>query len=132
MPVGELWQQALLEWSQLSSDADAVFDKTVAINCHDLEPKVTRESVRIKQVPSPTCPFPEQETNPLKRPALEKALHYMGLTAGMLLKDIRISHAFIGSCTNGRIEDLRAVAKVLEGRKIASHVRGSLCPAQQW
>lgn len=53
MPVGELWQQALLEWSQLSSDADAVFDKTVAINCHDLEPKVTWESVRIKQVPSP-------------------------------------------------------------------------------
>lgn len=77
-------------------------------------------------------PFPEQETNPLKRPALEKALHYMGLTAGMLLKDIRISHAFIGSCTNGRIEDLRAVAKVLEGRKIASHVRGIIVPAQQW
>lgn len=73
-------------------------------------------------------PFPEQETNPLKRLALEKALHYMGLTAGMLLKDIRISHAFIGSCTNGRIEDLRAVAKVLEGRKIASHVRGIIVP----
>lgn len=52
----------------------------------------------------------------------------MGLTAGMLLKDIRISHAFIGSCTNGRIEDLRAVAKVLEGRKIASHVRGIIVP----
>ncbi|EHR6549408.1 3-isopropylmalate dehydratase large subunit [Salmonella enterica] len=129
MPVGELWQQALLEWSQLSSDADAVFDKTVAINCHDLEPKVTWE-ISPDQTGSITgrVPFPEQETNPLKRLALEKALHYMGLTAGMLLKDIRISHAFIGSCTNGRIEDLRAVAKVLEGRKIASHVRGIIVP----
>lgn len=129
MPAGELWQQALQEWSQLSSDADAVFDKTVTIDCLDLEPKVTWGIS-----PDQTCaitghvPSPEHETHPLKRLALEKALQYMDLLPGTPVSDIRISHAFIGSCTNGRIEDLRAVAKVVAGRKIASHVRGIIVP----
>lgn len=129
MPTGELWQQALQEWSQLRSDADAVFDKSITIDCRDLEPKVTWGIS-----PDQTCaigghvPFPEQETQPLKRLALEKALQYMDLRPGTPLSDIRISHAFIGSCTNGRIEDLRAVAKVVAGRSIASHVRGIIVP----
>lgn len=129
MPVGELWQQALSEWATLRSDPDAVFNKTVQIDCSELEPKVTW-GISPDQTTTITgeVPDPEKESNLIKQQAIRKALQYMGLTAGTPLRDIKITHAFIGSCTNGRIEDLRSAAAVIQGRKIASHVRGIIVP----
>ncbi|OON42067.1 3-isopropylmalate dehydratase large subunit [Izhakiella australiensis] len=129
MPDGELWQLALRDWETLRSDPDAQFDKSLEIDCSDLMPKV---SWGIS--PDQTCsiggcvPDPAGEANLIKRQAIEKALRYMGLTPGTPLQHIQITHAFIGSCTNGRIEDLRAAAAVVAGRKIASHVRGIIVP----
>ena len=129
MPVGELWQQALAEWRTLRSDDDAEFDRRLTIDCSDLEPKVTWGIS-----PDQTCaisgrvPDPANESDLVKQQAIKNALHYMGLQAGTPLADIAITHAFIGSCTNGRIEDLRAAAAVIGARKIAPHVRGIIVP----
>lgn len=129
MPVGELWQQALAEWRTLRSDDDAVFDRQLTIDCSDLEPKVTWGIS-----PDQACaisghvPNPADEPDLVKQQAMKNALHYMGLQAGTPLADIAITHAFIGSCTNGRIEDLRAAAAVIGTRKIAPHVRGIIVP----
>lgn len=129
MPVGELWQQALAEWRTLRSDDDAEFDRRLTIDCSDLEPKVTWGIS-----PDQTCaisgrvPDPANESDLVKQQAMKNALHYMGLQAGTPLADIAITHAFIGSCTNGRIEDLRAAAAVIGARKIAPHVRGIIVP----
>jgi len=129
MPTGALWQQALAEWSQLRSDPLAVFDKTVQIDCSELDPKVTWGISPDQTSPiGGAVPDPEQEPDLIKQQAIRKALQYMGLTAGTPLREIPITHAFIGSCTNGRIEDLRSAAAVLQGRKIASHVRGIIVP----
>ncbi|MEB5974253.1 3-isopropylmalate dehydratase large subunit [Pantoea dispersa] len=129
MPVGELWQQALAEWRTLRSDDDAEFDRRLTIDCSDLEPKVTWGIS-----PDQTCaisgrvPDPANESDLVKQQAMINALHYMGLQADTPLADIAITHAFIGSCTNGRIEDLRAAAAVIGARKIAPHVRGIIVP----
>jgi len=129
IPNGELWDQALARWSTLYSDPDAVFDKTVEIDCREIEPKVTW-GISPDQTGSigGSVPFPGKKPDPLKQQAIKKALQYMELAPGTPFRDIRISHAFIGSCTNGRIEDLRAAARVLAGRKIAPHVRGIIVP----
>lgn len=129
MPEGELWLAGLAEWQGLHSDQDAVFDKTVDIDCSALAPKVTW-GISPDQVCTITghVPDPAVETDMIKRQSMEKALHYMGLLPGTPLCDIPITHAFIGSCTNGRIEDLRSAAAVIKGRKIASHVRGIIVP----
>ncbi|QKJ88088.1 3-isopropylmalate dehydratase large subunit [Paramixta manurensis] len=129
MPDGELWQQALNEWQGLRSDPAARFDKTVVIDCRDLEPKVTWGISPDQTGTITDCiPDPEHESDLVKQQSMKKALQYMGLKPGTPLRDIHITHAFIGSCTNGRIEDLRSAAAVIQGRKIARHVRGIIVP----
>lgn len=129
MPTGALWEQAKAEWKTLRSDAGAKFDRAIELDCSDLEPKVTWGIS-----PDQTCaigdsvPDPQLEPDLIKQQAMQAALKYMGLEPGMRLSDIAITHAFIGSCTNGRIEDLRAAAAVIGDRKIARHVRGIIVP----
>jgi len=129
MPTGALWEQAKAEWMTLRSDNGAKFDRAIALDCSDLEPKVTWGIS-----PDQTCaiggcvPDPQYEPDLIKQQAIQAALKYMGLEPGMRLSDIAITHAFIGSCTNGRIEDLRAAAAVIGERKIARHVRGIIVP----
>ncbi|MBU4682470.1 3-isopropylmalate dehydratase large subunit [Cedecea davisae] len=129
VPKGDMWEQGLLYWRTLHSDAGAVFDKEVALDCAGLAPRVTW-GTSPDQGGSITdlVPDPVTEANPAKRRDIENALTYMGLEPGTPLSEIAISHAFIGSCTNGRIEDLRAVAQVLRDRKIAPGVRGIIVP----
>jgi len=129
MPKGELWEQALSHWRQLRSDDDAVFDQDIVLDCADIAPKVTW-GISPDQVGSISgcVPNPADEPNLSKRRDMESALRYMDLKPGTPFSQIPITHAFIGSCTNGRIEDLREVAKVLEGKKIAEHVQGIIVP----
>jgi 3-isopropylmalate/(R)-2-methylmalate dehydratase large subunit len=129
IPRGALWQQAVRYWGTLHSDADAVFDKTVLLDCCSLQPQVTWGISPDQCSKISGCVAdPQLARDPLKQQAIRTALNYMGLTAGQALTSIPITHAFIGSCTNGRIEDLRQVAQVLAGRKIDSHVRGIIVP----
>ena len=128
-PKGELWNKALRAWADLHSDEEATFDKEVRLNAENIEPMVTwGTSPDQAVVIGGTVPDPSDETNPLKRKDLERALNYMGLEAKMRMQDIEISHAFIGSCTNARIEDLRAVATVVRNRKVADGVRAMIVP----
>ncbi|WP_058971091.1 3-isopropylmalate dehydratase large subunit [Type-D symbiont of Plautia stali] len=129
MPTGALWEQAKSAWLTLRSDPDAKFDRSISLDCSDLEPKVTWGiSPDQTSAISGCVPDPAQETDLIKQQALHTALHYMGLEPGTPLSHIAITHAFIGSCTNGRIEDLRAAAAVIGERKIARHVRGIIVP----
>ena len=129
IPTGQLWEQAVCYWQQLASDLNAKFDKTIELDCELLEPKVTwgispDQALSINgQIPDP-----QQETDVIKRLSMQKALAYMDLQPNTSLRDIKITHAFIGSCTNGRIEDLRSAAAILNNRKIAKHVRGMVVP----
>ena len=129
VPKGGMWQQALAHWRTLHSDEGAVFDKEVVLDCANLTPRVTwgtspDQGGSITDI----VPNPADEQDPSRRRDMQHALAYMGLDPGMPLSGIPISHAFIGSCTNGRIEDLRAVAQVLRDRKIAPGVRGIIVP----
>lgn len=129
VPKGDMWDQALLYWRTLHSDPGAVFDKDVTLDCARLAPRVTwGTSPDQGGSITDSVPDPIAEANPAKRRDIENALTYMGLEPGTPLSEIAISHAFIGSCTNGRIEDLRAVAQVLRDRKIAPGVRGIIVP----
>ncbi|WLI76297.1 3-isopropylmalate dehydratase large subunit [Kosakonia sp. H02] len=129
IPTGALWRQARQAWSALHSDPDAVFDKTVTLDCRVMTPKVTWGVSPDQTCSIDSCvPSPDQERDRVKRQAMENALRYMALTPGMPLRGLPITHAFIGSCTNGRIEDLRAAAAVVRGRKVASHVRAIVVP----
>ncbi len=129
MPTGALWEQAKSAWLTLRSDPDAKFDRSISLDCSDLEPKVTWGiSPDQTSAISGCVPDPAQETDLVKQQALHTALNYMGLEPGTPLSHIAITHAFIGSCTNGRIEDLRAAAAVIGERKIARHVRGIIVP----
>lgn len=128
-PKGVLWEQALKYWQTLCSDTGAVFDSEVILDVQNIAPMVTwgispDQAVNIDGI----VPDPEQENDTQKAIAMRKALEYAALKPGMLLTDIRITHAFIGSCTNGRIEDLRSAAEVVRGKKIASHVRAMVVP----
>lgn len=123
------WTQAVKAWRNLASDADAVFDREVHLDAASIEPMVTWGTSPDQAAPiSGKVPDPLQEPEPERRRDLERALNYMGLTPGRALADIAIDRAFIGSCTNARIEDLRAAAEVVRGRRIAAHVRGMIVP----
>jgi 3-isopropylmalate/(R)-2-methylmalate dehydratase large subunit len=128
-PKGELWEQAIMAWRQLKSDCGAVFDRHIELTCNELEPMVTW-GISPDQATSINGIIPSEEKLPdfIRPDDYHKALNYMSLHSGTKLQDIKISHAFIGSCTNARIEDLRAVATVLKGRKIAPTVRGIIVP----
>ncbi|ROM59236.1 3-isopropylmalate dehydratase large subunit [Pseudomonas poae] len=128
-PKGELWEQALVSWRQLYSDADAVFDQEVQLDAGTLEPMVTWGTSPDQAAPiGARVPDPQDISDPILRQDMRRALSYMGLQAGMPLSDIVISHAFIGSCTNARIEDLRDAARVVRGKHVAEHVRAMIVP----
>jgi 3-isopropylmalate/(R)-2-methylmalate dehydratase large subunit len=123
------WDAAVEHWKSLRTDDDAVFDKEVVIDASTLTPFVTWGTNPGQGLPlGASVPSPESFDDPVKRQAAERALEYMGLTAGTPLRDIKVDTVFVGSCTNGRLEDLRAVASVLEGRKVADGVRMLVVP----
>ncbi|NOX28344.1 MAG: 3-isopropylmalate dehydratase large subunit [Gammaproteobacteria bacterium] len=122
-PKGEDWDKAVAAWADLHSDDDAVFDCEVVLNAADIEPQVTWGTSPEMVAPiSGSVPNPEREPDSVKRIGMERALEYIGLNADMLMTDIAIDKVFIGSCTNSRIEDLRAAAEVAKGRKVADSV----------
>ena len=128
-PKGELWEQALVGWRRLYSDAGAVFDREVHLDATILEPMVTWGTSPDHAAPiGARVPDPQAISDLILRQDMRRALNYMGLEAGMELRDIVISHAFIGSCTNARIEDLRDAASVVRGKRVAEHVRAMIVP----
>lgn len=128
-PAGEMWDRAVAEWLALASDADAVFDAQVELDVSAIAPHVSWGTTPEETLPvTGAVPDPAAEPDPARRIRLQKSLDYMGLTPGMALRDIAIDKVFIGSCTNGRIEDLRRAASVLDGRRIAATVQGIVVP----
>ncbi|WP_124380104.1 3-isopropylmalate dehydratase large subunit [Pseudomonas synxantha] len=128
-PQGALWEQALRQWRTLRSDEAAVFDREVQLDAATLEPMVTWGTSPDQAVPiGARVPDPQHISDPIVRQGMRRALDYMGLEPGMPLSDIVISHAFIGSCTNARIEDLRDAARVVRGKQVADHVRAMIVP----
>jgi 3-isopropylmalate/(R)-2-methylmalate dehydratase large subunit len=128
-PQGEDWTAALDYWRTLVTDDDAAFDKVVRIDASTLAPFVTWGTNPGQGVPlSASVPSPEDYADEADRSAAERALEYMGLTAGTPMKDITVDTVFIGSCTNGRIEDLRAAAAVFDGRHVADGVTALVVP----
>lgn len=122
-PSGELWEQAAQSWRGLVSDADATFDEVVVLKAEDIEPQVTWGTSPEMVAPiTGNVPDPAQELDSTKRGNIQQALEYMGLQGGTAIKDIKLDCIFIGSCTNSRIEDLRAAADVVKGKKVASSV----------
>ncbi len=119
-PRGELWEQAIESWRGLHSDADAVFDTEVQLHGADIEPQVTWGTSPEMVAPiGGAVPDPASEADPVKAEAMQRALEYQGLAPGTPIADIRPDKIFIGSCTNARIEDLRAAASVVRGRRVA-------------
>ncbi|MGD9955435.1 MAG: 3-isopropylmalate dehydratase large subunit [Candidatus Nanopelagicales bacterium] len=128
-PQGAEWDAAVAYWRTLVTDDDAVFDKVVRIDAATLAPFVTWGTNPGQGVPlSATVPSPEDFSDESERTAAERALEYMGLEAGTPMKDIAVDTVFIGSCTNGRIEDLRAAAEVMRGRTVAEGVQALVVP----
>ena len=123
-PVGPHWDQAVTYWRTLHSDPEAKFDAVVMIDAADIRPQVTwGTSPEMVVAVDDRVPDPDKEKDPAKRDAIEKALVYMGLKPNTAINDIRIDKVFIGSCTNSRIEDLRAAAAVVRGKFRASNVK---------
>jgi 3-isopropylmalate/(R)-2-methylmalate dehydratase large subunit len=123
-PTGAMWDQAVAWWQTLVSDADAVFDHEVVLDAADIQPQVTwGTSPEMVVAVTGRVPDPADATDAVKRNDWERALTYMGLTANTPMSEIAIDKVFIGSCTNSRIEDLRAAAAVIKGRKKAANVK---------
>ncbi|MDQ3157034.1 MAG: 3-isopropylmalate dehydratase large subunit [Actinomycetota bacterium] len=128
-PTGEDWDAAVEHWNSLLTDDDAVFDKEITIDASTIAPFVTWGTNPGQGVAlSGNVPDPAEIENDNERVAAEKALVYMGLEAGTPMKDIKVDTVFIGSCTNGRIEDLRVAAKLIEGQKVADDTRMLVVP----
>ncbi len=128
-PKKENWEKALEYWNNLKSDEGANFDKEINLSGNDIKPMVTwgtspQDVVTIDG----KVPNPENETDPDKKNSIERSLKYMGLNSDVSVQDIKIDKVFIGSCTNGRIEDLREAAKILKDKKIANHVNAMVVP----
>ena len=128
-PKGAAFEQAVEYWKTLPSDEGAHYDKIVEIDAADIIPQVTWGTSPEDVVPvNGNVPAPSDAKDPGKQKAIARSLEYMGLTAGTNIEDIRIDRVFIGSCTNGRIEDLRAAAVIAKGRKVADHVSAMVVP----
>jgi len=126
-PTGEALAKAIAWWNTLQSDDGAVFDREVEIDAASIQPQVTWGTSPEMVLPvSGRVPNPANEADPVKRNSIERALHYMGIRADQPITDIAIDKVFIGSCTNSRIEDLRAAASVLRGKRIAGNVKLAL------
>ncbi len=126
-PQADLWDKALAYWETLYSDADAAFDKVVDIAAESIEPQVTWGTSPEMVLPvGARVPNPENEADPSRREGMARALQYMNLEPNTPISDIHIDKVFIGSCTNSRIEDLRAAAAVVKGRKKADSVKLAL------
>lgn len=122
-PEGEMWDKAVAYWKTLKTDDDAIFDKEVTLNAADLQPYVTWGTNPGQGAPiTAAVPVPEQITDETARNAAASALAYMGLEPGTPIKDIPVDTVFIGSCTNGRIEDLREAAAIMKGRHKAESI----------
>lgn len=126
-PKGEAWERAVALWQTLHSDEGAVFDRELVFDGAQIAPQVTWGTSPEMTLPVDSrIPDPLQESNPTKRTSMENALAYMGLQPGTPIDSIAIDKVFIGSCTNGRIEDLRAAAAMIQGRQVAQSVRLAL------
>ena len=126
-PQGDDWENAVTWWRSLVTDEGAYFDKSVVIDAANVEPTVSWGTSPEDVVAVGGCvPSPDSFADPSKQDAARKSLDYMGLTPGTPIKDIAVENIFIGSCTNSRIEDLRAAAEVLKGRKKAPNVRWAI------
>jgi 3-isopropylmalate/(R)-2-methylmalate dehydratase large subunit len=123
-PKGDQWEAAVAAWRELHSDDDAVFDAVVELKGEEIKPQVTWGTSPEMVLPvDGTVPDPDQAENAGERDAIARALEYMGLEAGQAITDIRLDKVFIGSCTNSRIEDLRAAAEVVRGRQVAGSIK---------
>jgi len=131
-PKGEAWDRAVTEWSKLPTDEDATFDRELTIDAASLVPYVSwgtspgMVAPITGAVPDPSLGATEQD-----RKSLERALEYMDLKAGTPLEEVKIDRVFIGSCTNGRIEDMRAAARIAAGYKVAATVGAMVVPGSQ-
>ncbi|WP_299008122.1 3-isopropylmalate dehydratase large subunit [uncultured Shewanella sp.] len=128
-PQGESWDEAVAHWKELKTDEDAVFDAEVILDAAQIAPQLTwgTNPGQVVAIDQPV-PAPEDEPNPTVRDSIEKALHYIDLTPGTKMTDVSINKVFIGSCTNSRIEDLRAAAVHAKGRKVADGVTAIVVP----
>ena len=128
-PKGAEWEASIEHWKTLPSDNDAIYDKEITLEIADIAPQVTWGTSPEDVVPvNGTVPYPDDFTDAGKRAAVQQSIEYMGLKPGMKIIDIKIDAAFIGSCTNGRIEDLRAAAAVAKGRNVAKGIRALVVP----
>ena len=128
-PTGAAWDDAVAAWRALATDDDAVFDREVVIDATTLEPFVSWGTNPAQVIAiSAAVPDPASFEDPSARESAARALDYMGLTAGTPLRDVSVDTVFIGSCTNGRIEDLRAAAAVAEGRQVRDGLRAMVVP----
>ena len=126
-PKGEQWKQAVESWKDLVSDDDAVFDTVVELDASQIKPQVSwGTSPEMVLAVDQRVPDPAAEADLVKRGSIERALKYMGLTANQAITDIQLDRVFIGSCTNSRIEDLRAAAEIAKGRKVAATVKQAI------
>ena len=131
-PQGAAWDKALEEWSKLPTDPGAKFDRELVIDAATLVPYVSWGTSPGMVAPvTSTVPDPAAASSDLDRKSFERALEYMDLKAGTPLEEVNIDRVFIGSCTNGRIEDLRAAARIVAGRKVSSHVSAMVVPGSQ-
>ena len=128
-PKAGAWEQAVAFWKTLPSDEGATYDKEVTLDAKDIAPQVTWGTSPEDVVPvTGTIPGPGDAPSQAKADAIARSLEYMGLTAGTPVNEVAVDKVFIGSCTNGRIEDLRAAAAVAEGRKVAEGVHAMVVP----
>ncbi|MCX6040088.1 MAG: 3-isopropylmalate dehydratase large subunit [Caldilinea sp.] len=131
-PQGEAWERAVAFWKTLGSDADALFDRELRLDASQLQPMVTYGTNPGQGVPvTGRIPLPEELEDPAERRSLLSAMEYMGLKPGQAMEGQPVDIVFIGSCTNGRIEDLREAARIVQGRRVADHIEAIVVPGSK-